>query len=319
MVEREHGERSLVRCARRETVPCAEEVGHVGTIRDGPPGPQPVRARSCLNLRVSRKTLDQLRRMCIVSRVTEDERQVMLLERLRDDGQASVGALAHDLGVTASTIRRDLGRLARSGQVIRTYGGARALDARPLVSGDPMLGAKRAIARAAADLIEDRSTVVVGSGTTALEFARRIADRPLTVITNALDVATLLVDRQAIELIVLGGVVRPGMHSMLGHLVELAARDLRADALVMGIGAVSLEHGLMNDSVPEILSDRALRQMASSVVVLADSSKFGQVAPAFVYGLDQVDTIVTDAAVDNGTVAALRARGVSVVVADAPA
>jgi DeoR/GlpR family transcriptional regulator of sugar metabolism len=248
--------------------------------------------------------------------VTDDDRHVILLERLRDDGQASVGALARDLGVTPSTIRRDLGRLAKSGRVIRTYGGARALDARPHVAVDPMLAAKRAIARAAADLVDDRSTIVIGSGTTALEFARRIADRPMTVITNALDVATLLVDRPAIELIVLGGVVRPGMHSMLGHLVELAARDLRADTLVMGIGAISLEHGLMNDSVPEILSDRALRQMASSVVVLADSSKFGQVAPAFVYGLDEVDTIVTDAAVDTRTVAALRARGVRVVVAE---
>jgi DeoR/GlpR family transcriptional regulator of sugar metabolism len=257
--------------------------------------------------------------MCIVPRVTDDERQVILLERLRDDGQASVGALARDLGVTPSTIRRDLGRLARSGRVIRTYGGARALDARPGGSADPLLTAKRAIARAAADLVEDGSTIVIGSGTTALEFARRIADRRLTVITNALDVATLLVDRPAIELIVLGGVVRPGMHSMLGHLVELGARDLRADTLVMGIGAISLEHGLMNDSVPEILSDRALRQMASSVVVLADASKFGQVAPAFVYGLDEVDTIVTDAAVDARTVAALRARGVSVVVAEAAA
>ena len=253
------------------------------------------------------------------ARVTDDDRQVILLERLRDDGQASVGALARDLGVTPSTIRRDLGRLARSGRLIRTYGGARAVDARPHLPVDPLLGAKRAIARAAAGLVADESTIVIGSGSTALEFARRIADRRLTVITNALDVATLLVDRPAIELIVLGGVVRQGMHSMLGHLVELAARELRADTLVMGIGAISLEHGLMNDSVPEILSDRALRQMASSVVVLADSSKFGQVAPAFVYGLDEVDTIVTDAGVDGPTLAALRARGVEVVVAEAVA
>jgi DeoR/GlpR family transcriptional regulator of sugar metabolism len=250
--------------------------------------------------------------------VTDDQRELVLLERLRDDGQASVRALARDLGVTQSTIRRDLGRLAQSGRLIRTYGGARAFDARPAreLANDPMLDAKRAIARAAASLVEDGSTVVVGSGTTTLEFARRIADRRLTVITNALDVATLLVDRPAMELIVLGGVVRPGMHSMLGHLVELAARELRADMLVMGIGAISLEQGLMNDSVPEILSDRALRGMASSVVVLADSSKFGQVAPAYVYGLEEVDTIVTDAGIPAPTVAALRARGVDVVVAD---
>ena len=71
--------------------------------------------------------------------------------------------------------------------------------------------------------------------------------------TNALDVATVLLDHEGIELIVLGGVVRPRMHSMLGHLAELAATELRADTLFMGIGAISVDQGLMNDSVPEIL------------------------------------------------------------------
>ena len=99
------------------------------------------------------------------------------------------------------------------------------------------------------------------------------------MITNALDIANVLLDRDGIELIVLGGVVRPRMHSMLGHLAELSSRELRADTLFMGIGAISLEQGLMNDSVPEILTDRALRRMSRSVVVLADASKFEQVAP----------------------------------------
>lgn len=248
--------------------------------------------------------------------MVEGSRQVALLERLRDDGQASVTRLAHDLGVTESTIRRDLDRLARDGRLIRTFGGARAVDARPADPTDGSLTAKRTIARAAAELVDDGSTIVIGSGSTALEFARRLVDRRVTVITNALDVATVLVDRPGVELIVLGGVVRPGMHSMLGHLVDLAARELRADTLFMGIGAVSLEHGLMNDSVPEILSDRAIRRMARSVVVLADSTKFDQVAPGFVFGFESIDTIVTDSGVQEDTLQALRDRGVEVVVVD---
>ncbi|HEX2470386.1 MAG TPA: DeoR/GlpR family DNA-binding transcription regulator [Candidatus Limnocylindrales bacterium] len=247
--------------------------------------------------------------------MTDASRQVMLLERLMDDGQASVSSLARDLGVTPSTIRRDLGRLARAGRVIRTYGGARAVDARPTDAADGKLAAKRAIARAAAEFVDDGSTIVIGSGSTALELARRLVDRRMTVITNALDVATVLVDRPGIELIVLGGVVRRGMHSMLGHLVDLAARELRADTLFMGIGAISLEHGLMNDSVPEILSDRAIRRMARSVVVLADSTKFDQVAPGFVFGFEEIDTIVTDSGIQADTLRALRARGVDVLVA----
>lgn len=238
----------------------------------------------------------------------ESERRARLIEHLRADGRVSVTELADGLGVTPSTIRRDLQRLAGEGRLVRTYGGA-ALPASGVAGrSDTAREAKRAIARAAAELVHDGTTIVIGSGTTALELARELLDRRLTVITNALDVANVLLDRPGIELIVLGGVVRPRMHSMLGHLAELATNELRADTLFMGIGALSVEQGLMNDSVPEILIDRALRSMARQVVVLADGSKFEQVAPGYVFGLDEVDTVVTDTTAAPATIAALRRR-----------
>jgi DeoR/GlpR family transcriptional regulator of sugar metabolism len=247
----------------------------------------------------------------------EIERRALLVEHLRTDGRVSVAEMADGLGVTPSTIRRDLQRLAREGRLVRTYGGA-AMPAAgsSVVGGESAREAKRRIARAAATLVHDETTIVIGSGTTALEFARQVADRRLTVITNALDVANVLLDRPGIELIVLGGVVRPRMHSMLGHLAEIATQELRADTLFMGIGAVSVDQGLMSDSVPEILIDRALRRMARSCIVLADASKFEQVAPGFVFGLEEVDIIVTDDAVMPATLAAIRGRSsVKVIVA----
>ena len=246
----------------------------------------------------------------------ESERRTALVEHLRADGRASVTQLAASLDVTPSTIRRDLQRLAREGRLVRTYGGAAISDGMPHASRpDPRQAAKRAIARAAAALVTDDSAIAIGSGSTALAFAREVADRRLTVITNALDVANALLDRDGIELIVLGGVVRPRMHSMLGHLAELAATELRADTLFMGIGAISVDQGLMNDSVPEILIDRALRRMARSVVVLADASKFEQAAPGFVFGLEEVRTLITDESARPETLAAVRRRGVEVIVA----
>ena len=225
--------------------------------------------------------------------------------------------LADDLGVTPSTIRRDLQRLAREGRVVRTYGGAAlspGLGRRPARRSPTSTRSARSPAPPAARSPDD-TTIAIGSGTTALAFAREIAHRRLTVITNALDVANVLLDRDGIELIVLGGVVRPRMHSMLGHLAELSSQELRADTLFMGIGAISLEQGLMNDSVPEILTDRALRRMSRSVVVLADASKFEQVAPGYVFGLDEVDVLVTDEAAPAATLDALRRRGIEVEVA----
>jgi len=226
-----------------------------------------------------------------------------------------VPTLARDLGVTESTIRRDLATLALDGTVLRTYGGAALPGAHAARSGDASAAAKRAIAVAAAELVEDGQTIAISSGSTTLELARRLVDRRLTVITNALDVATVLVDRAGIELIILGGVVRPKMHSLLGHLAELALGELRADTLFMGVGAIDPERGLMNDSVPEILTDRALRNSSRNCVVLADSSKFWQVAPAFVFGLGEVNTVVTDAGVDPADVLSLRSHDIRVIVA----
>jgi DeoR family transcriptional regulator, aga operon transcriptional repressor len=246
----------------------------------------------------------------------EAERRIALVERLRADGGSSIADLADELGVTPSTVRRDLQRLSREGRVIRTYGGATLGEPAPRSGAlDPTLPAKRAIAREAAALVQDGTTIAISSGTTALAFARELRDRQLTVITNALDVATTLWDRDGIELIVLGGVVRPRMHSMLGHLAELATHELRADTLFMGIGAVNVDQGLMNDSVPEILIDRALHRMARSVVVLADATKLERVEPGFVFGLDEVDVLVTDDSAPEATLDALRARGIDVRVA----
>ena len=248
------------------------------------------------------------------------EREDRVLSLLRTRGRASVEDLASEVGVTSSTIRRDLQRLSHGGRVVRTYGGAAIPGARLADIIDPVAPAKERIAARAAELVKDGSTIVVASGSTTLAFARHLVDREdLTVITNALDVAWTLVDRPGIDLIVLGGQIRPGMHSMLGHLTEMATRELRADALFVGIGAISPEGGLMNDSVPEIVSDRALRRMARTCVVLADARKFDLVAPAYVFGLDEVDTIVTNDAARPETIAALRERGVEVIVAGAEA
>ena len=105
---------------------------------------------------------------------------------------------------------------------------------------------------------------------------------------------------------------------MLGHLAGRVERG-RRDTLFMGIGAISVDQGLMNDSVPEILVDRALRRMARQVVVLADASKFEQAAPGFVFALDEVNVLVTDDGVRPDTLAAVRKRGVEVIVASASA
>jgi DeoR family fructose operon transcriptional repressor len=245
-------------------------------------------------------------------------RDELVMDVLRSSGGTSVAELAGVLDVGEATVRRTLQRLAREGRVVRTYGGAAAAESFPGYAGgrhDPLLHRKRAIGQAAAALVEDGSTIALSSGSTILELGRRLRARNLTVITNALDVANVLLDAPGIELVVLGGVVLPGMHSLRGHLTEEAMRDLRADTVFMGASAIDLERGFLTEHIREIAVDRALRTMAREAVVLADASKFDTVAPGFMFGFEQVGTLVTDDGVRPEHVEALEARGTRVVVA----
>lgn len=238
---------------------------------------------------------------------------------MRSNGSASVSELTRTLNISPATIRRDLRWLAEQGLVVRTYGGATMPAGPGLRTVEPMAAArKRAIGRAAAGLIEDGETVVIGSGTTALEVARGlIGRRDLTVVTNTLDAVQVLLDQPGIDLIVLGGAVRPNMHSLLGHLTELCARELRADVLVMGIAAFDAAHGLTSDHMPEILTDRALRTMARRVIVVAESMKYGRVEPAFVLPMGETDVLVTDSELPSEAREVIEALGVSIVLAPA--
>lgn len=245
------------------------------------------------------------------------KRSEELLRIVRSEGEASIATLAQLLGISRSTIRRDLAALAKSGRILRTYGGAAiAGPARVRAAGPFDIETKSLIGTAAAGLVNDGDTIVITGGTTTLELARRLIDRQgLTVITNGLDVAQVLIDRPGINLIVLGGIARPGIHSLLGHLTETAARELRADRLFMGIPAIDAMRGLMSDYMPEVLTDRAILSIVREVVILADSSKLRRVEPAFVCGLGDVAVLITDGGISTSDQTALEARGIRVMIA----
>lgn len=239
------------------------------------------------------------------------------MDVLRARGSASVSELAATLGTTESTVRRTLQRLTRDGQIVRTYGGATLVSVGTLPVShdeDPQIEYKRVVGASAAALVRNDSTIALSSGSTVLEMARHLRGRRLTVITNALDVANALLDAADIELVVLGGVVLPEMHSMRGHMAVESLRDLRADTVFMGASAIDLDNGFMTEQIREIAVDRAMRMIARDAVILADASKFDHMAPGFMFGFEQVGTVVTDDRVEEETRLALESNGVRVVI-----
>jgi DeoR/GlpR family transcriptional regulator of sugar metabolism len=166
------------------------------------------------------------------------------------------------------------------------------------------------------ELVQNGDTIFIAGGTTTLEFARLLpCQRRVTVITNALRVVDLLVDQPGIDLIALGGAVRPGEQTLHGHLTDWGVAQFRADKLFYGIEAISLQHGLTHSQIVEVSTDRAFAWAATQTIILADHTKFGKVAPALVMPIDKVHVIVTDRDLAPDIVESLSASGIKVILA----
>lgn len=249
------------------------------------------------------------------------ERQEEIRRFIYEVGQVTVQTLSERFGVSEATIRRDLEELAAKGLIRRLHGGA--TRSQPVSTEPPILqrvhkraAVKDLIGKAAAALVGNGETVFLGSGSTTLAVARHLLDRQdLTVISNSLPIVNLLADAPHITLIILGGLLRHSERSMIGHITELAIAELRADKVIMGIQAVDLQHGLTNAYLPETMTDRAIVNMAPQLILVADHTKFGRIAPSLVAPLSAVHTVVTDAEIDPQIVDELQEAGIRVIVA----
>lgn len=247
------------------------------------------------------------------------ERQAQILDMLTRQGRLSVGEIVGQFSVSEATARRDLETLASAGKLQRVHGGALVLHQAPpeppiLQREDWQSDEKQRIGQAAAQLIRDGETIFLGSGTTVLEVARNLKTRKnLTVITNSLPVMNMFSGIHGITVISLGGFLRKSELSFIGHITEQSIRDLRADKVILGIHAISLEHGLTNDYLAETMTDRAILQMGQKVVLAADHTKFGLVSMSYVAPVEIVNTIVTDTQVPGEVVEALREKKIEVI------
>jgi DeoR/GlpR family transcriptional regulator of sugar metabolism len=255
--------------------------------------------------------------------LSSPERQERIVDFVAHNGRAEIDELAAVFAVSAATVRRDVATLAQRGLVQRVHGGVRSMrDAATLQPERPALQRedeqrveKQRIGAAAAAMVQPGETVFIGSGTTALAAARALRSvASLTVITNSLLVVNALADAADIELISLGGQLRRSEMSLIGHTAERALADLRADRVFMGIRAIDAHAGLTNEWLPETRTDRAILGIAREVVLLADHTKFGRIAPAFVAPLSAVHVIVADRNAPPAQIDAARAAGARVVL-----
>jgi DeoR/GlpR family transcriptional regulator of sugar metabolism len=244
-------------------------------------------------------------------------RHQLIMEALRLHSPVLVGQLAVALGCSEMTVRRDLESLERSGGLRRVHGGAASvfLSAEETPYGIRALEspeAKATIGAVAASLLADGETVILDGGTTAMEVARSLRNRRMTVMPLALRPVFELHECPDIKLLLPGGEVRPGELSLTGSLTEPSFSQLRFDTCVMGPCGLDAKAGITTHLLAETAVKRAAARASQRVIAVADSSKLGRVAFGHVCDLDDIDIVVTDAEADQQIVDELRAAGVDV-------
>jgi DeoR/GlpR family transcriptional regulator of sugar metabolism len=253
------------------------------------------------------------------------ERRIKVLERIAADQAVEVSSLARDFGVSEMTIRRDLRRLDRDGFVRRTYGGAttrvvRAAGAFEVTQSARMLhhaAEKRHIALRAAELTAGARVIFVGVGSTVEQFARLAAPGDgLLVITPSLVVASLFGTRR-VQVIMSGGMVRQDELSCVGPAAVECVQRYNTDIAVIGAAGVSARRGITDLDDQEAGVIRAALERTERIVVLADGSKFGDVALSTVVPIERVSAIVTDGSADPVEVDRIERAGVEVIMAEA--
>lgn len=249
------------------------------------------------------------------------ERHQEILTLARTAGRADVSELALVLAVTPETIRRDLSVLERQGLVRRVHGGAIPVERLGIEPGiadkEGLLAAEKLrIAKAALGEVPDGGTIILDAGTTTVRLAEALpSDRELQVVTNSLPVATVLAGRPTVSLHLVGGSVRGRTLAATGPWAERALADVHADVVFLGANGITPERGVTTPDVAEAAVKRALLRAARRVVVLADHTKVGRSDFAKVAGLDEVDLLVTDSAIEPELLAELEAAGLAVLTA----
>jgi len=229
-----------------------------------------------------------------------NERHEYILDILRKQSSVSVISFANQLNVSEVTIRKDLSYLESLNLLYRAHGFAILIN--PYINDKHInekekinTEKKRAIGQYAASLITDNDSIIIASGTTVLSLARDIQTTThLTVVTAAVNVATVLSKDKNIDVVQLGGILRNSSVSVVGPFAEKMMQDFSCSKLFIGVDGFDISFGLTTTNLMEANLNRIMMKAAQKIIVLADSSKFGLRGFSKICDISEIDQIITD-------------------------
>jgi len=250
------------------------------------------------------------------------DRRLSILNQLKSDGAVRVEELSDKLGVCTNTIRRDLKTLEEEGILRRIHGGA--LSSGPNSGLTPFnerlgmnLEEKKRIAQTAKSLISNGKTIIIDAGTTMFELAKTLSSfTNLTVITNSIEIGNYILAKMPnITLIFSGGMVLEESRCMIGIPAENFFSNIHADITFLATRAISIKDGCTNQNLQEIPVKQKMVGAGKKIVVLADSSKFGEVALSKICSMEKVHTLVTEENIPAEQLDAFTNLGINILVA----
>lgn len=248
----------------------------------------------------------------------KEKRLLQILDRLRENGEVEISHLSRFFDVTEMTIRRDLDQLVRAGKAVRSHGGA-------MLAASPIMGAqtvdnqesKLAIARKALGFIKEGATIFFDSGSTSHVLAQCVpASAHITALSNAISIATELVIRSFVSVIMIGGELKSDSLACRGPAAEDALDRFRVDLAFLNVSAVGRQGELFTSSVAEAGFKRKILAAAQYCVVLADSSKIGRQSLCRFADAREAQALITDDGIRPEQIAILEQIGTRIVVAN---
>lgn len=249
------------------------------------------------------------------------ERRKNILNELNTEGQVLVHELSKEYDVSEVTIRNDLDQLERKNMLIRARGGALKADVgvgidHHISEKDKLHTSEKArIGKRAAQLIKEHDTVIIDSGTTTMEIAKNLGHlSEVTVITNALNIASQLIQYNSFNLIIPGGYLRKNSLSLMGPLAEKNFQNLYVDKVFLGVDGFDTRHGIYTPNIEEASLNEIMISNAKEVILVTDSSKFLRKSLAYICGIEKLHRVVTDSGIPEEDKKRLEDAGIEVII-----
>ncbi|MDF3124896.1 transcriptional repressor AgaR [Rheinheimera sp. 1928-s] len=250
------------------------------------------------------------------------ERQQEIVRLTQQLGKVAVRELADRFAVSEVTIRSDLAVLDQKKLLVRSRGGAlinselsRELSLKEKRHCYSAL--KQQLGAAAAALIRDGDRVILDSGTTTQQVAAHLADhKDLIVMTNGLNIAMELAQKEEVEVMLTGGLLRKKSMSFYGNVAEKSLRDYNFNKLILGVDGFDLKAGLTTHFEKEASLNRLMCDIANEIIVVTDSSKFDQRAFHVICGSANIHSLVTDSGIPEQYADYLTKQGVHLHIID---